>query len=100
MKFKQTLAFATTICSFSAVQVLLTYVDCFNFRMTLIYANGRKLLDLNRLSPIGLLLGVSLTWSCYQKVVEQMEQQPMVETLQISREQRVEASVISGSNKK
>ena len=51
-------------------------MDCSSFGMTLIYANGRKL-DLNRLSPSGLLPGVSLAWSCYLKVVEQIEQEPM-----------------------
>ena len=44
--------------------------------MTIIYANERKL-DLNRLSPIDLLPGVSLAWSYCLKVVEQMEQEPM-----------------------
>ena len=42
------------------------YVNCFNCRTKLNYANGRKLLDLNKLSPIGLLPGVSFTWSCCQ----------------------------------
>ena len=37
-------------------------VDCSNYRTTLIYANVRKL-ELNRLSPIGLLPGVNLAWS-------------------------------------
>ena len=34
--------------------------------MKLKYANGRKLLDPNKLSPIGLLPGVSLAWCWYQ----------------------------------
>ena len=44
--------------------------------MILIYANEKKL-DLNRFSPISLLLGASFTWSCCLKVVEQMEQEAM-----------------------
>ena len=51
---------------FSAKRSQVT-VDFFNYRMTLIYANGRKLV-LNRLSPIGLLPGVSLAGSYCQKV--------------------------------
>ena len=39
-----------------------------NCRLALIYANGGKLVDISRLSPIGLLLGVSFTWSCCQEV--------------------------------
>ena len=38
-----------------------------NCSITLIYANKRKLFDLNRLSPTGPLPGVSLAWSCCQK---------------------------------
>ena len=37
------------------------------YRITLIHANRRKLIDLYSLSPIGLLLGVSLAWSYYQE---------------------------------
>ena len=46
----------------------LASVNCYNCRIILIYANGRKRLDLNKLPPSGLLLGVSLAWSCCQKL--------------------------------
>ena len=36
-------------------------VDCSDYRMTIIYANKKKNLNLNRLSTIGLLPGVSIT---------------------------------------
>ena len=36
-----------------------------------------KKFDLYRFSPIGLLPRVSLTWSYWLKVIEQMEQEPM-----------------------
>ena len=36
--------------------------------MKLNYANGRKMVEFNILSPINLLPGVSLAWSYYQKV--------------------------------
>ena len=39
-------------------------VNCFYCRTKLNFSSGRKLLDFNRLSPIGLLPGVSLAWSC------------------------------------
>ena len=52
-----------------------------NCKMTLIYANRRKPLNLNKLSPISLLLGVSLTSSYCQKIVVQMGQEPMEATL-------------------
>ena len=38
---------------------------------------NRRKLDLNRLSLTGLLLGVNLAWSCYLKVIEQIEKEPM-----------------------
>ena len=46
----------------------LLFYGCVNYsscRIKLNYADGRKLLDLNQLSPISLLPGVGLTWSCY-----------------------------------
>ena len=42
-------------------------MNCSNCKTKLNYTNAYKLLDLNGLSPISLLLVVSLTWSCYQK---------------------------------
>ena len=47
-------------------------MDCSNCRMALIYAHGKKILDIIGFSPIGLLPGVSLTWSCYKMVEEQI----------------------------
>ena len=35
-------------------------MNCCNYIMKLIFSNGKKLLDLNWLSSIGLLLGVKL----------------------------------------
>ena len=56
---------AKPVCPLTKVHV--KTVNSPNCRITLINANGRKLLGFNRLSPIGLLPGVSLTWSYCQK---------------------------------
>ena len=50
-------------------------MDYSNCRMTLIYSDGRELYNLNRLSPIGQLPRVSLTWSYCLKVMEYMEEE-------------------------
>ena len=61
--------------------MIIPYMGFSNFRITLIYTHRRKLLDLNKYSPIGLLSGVILAWSFCQKVVKQMEEEPIEATL-------------------